>query len=186
MKSFALAGLLVGSLVGGCVRTTPYQRVTKTWTRETELNGSYQLVLHVAAVYKSEEWRSAYAEKDATARGLAGAARDQRIAQARADAAGPIEIEVLFTTWDRKENDLDRGKKSSWRVRMLDAAGSEVEPMDVVKDKRPLSVLRSEFPAMGDFATAYVVRFPRPTDPRDLRLRVSSERGGVEVAWASH
>jgi hypothetical protein len=35
---------------------------------------------------------------------------------------------------------------------------------------------------MGDFATAYVVRFQRK-ELRNLRLRVSSARGGVEVEW---
>jgi len=178
----ALALLVL--VVTGCVGGTPYQRVTREWTRKTELSGSYQQVLSLAAVYKSPEWRLAHATKEADDRGLTGAARDQYLAQARADAAGPIEIELLVTTWDRRENNLDRGKKSNWRVRLLDPGGAEIEPMEVVRDKRPLNILRSEFPAMGDFATAYVARFPRPTQPHDLRLRLSSERGGVEVAWA--
>ncbi|MBA2542368.1 MAG: hypothetical protein H0V17_22190 [Deltaproteobacteria bacterium] len=169
-------------LLLGCVGQTPYQRVTNEWTRQTRLDGSYQQVLQLAAVYKSEAWRLAHAEKEANARGLAGAARDQHLAQARADAAGPIEIEMLVSTWDRRENDLDRGKKSIWRVRMLEG-GAEVEPIEILKDKRPILTLRSEFPAMGDFATAYVVRFKRPPSAGEIRVRMSSERGGVEVAW---
>ena len=47
--------------------------------------------------------------------------------------------------------------------------------------KGPLLVLRAEYPAMGDFATAYIVRFKRPATALDqLRLRMSGERGGVE------
>jgi hypothetical protein len=180
MKLVVLLTLLLGLL--GCVSQTPYQRVTNEWTRQTRLDGSYQQVLQLAAVYKSEAWRLAHAEKDAAARGLTGAARDQRLAQAKADAAGPIEIEMLVSTWDRRENDLDRGAKSVWRVRMLEG-GAEVEPIEILKDKRPLLVLRAEFPAMGDFATAYIVRFKRPTTPGDIRVRMSGERGGVEVAW---
>jgi len=168
--------------LGACMNQ--YERVTNDWTRKTTLQTPYQQVLQVVAVYKSAEWRTAHAEKDAHDRGLTGAARDQTLAQARADAAGPLEIELLVTTWDRRENDLDRGKRSSWRVRLLDPSGTEIEPMEILKDKRPLNVVRSEFPAMTDFATAYVVRFPRPAQPVPLRLRVSSERGGVEVAWA--
>ena len=166
----------------GCVSQTPYQRVTNDWTRQTRLDGAYQQVLQLAAIYKSEAWRVAHAEKQADARGLAGAARDQHLAQARADAAGPIEIEMLVSTWDRRENDLDRGKRSIWRVRMLEN-GAEVEPIEILKDKRPLLTLRSEYPAMGDFATAYIVRFKRPTSASAIRVRMSSERGGVEVAW---
>jgi hypothetical protein len=70
-----------------------------------------------------------------------------------------------------------------WRVRLLDEAGAEIEPLEIVKDKRPQLVLRSEFPAMGDFATAYIAKFPRKTEPANIRLRMSSERGGVEVSW---
>jgi hypothetical protein len=178
MRALALALLLAA-----CVGPSPYQRVTNQWTRTTELQAQYQQILKVSAVYKSAEWRVAHAEKEADARGLSGAARDQFVAQARADGGGPVEFELIVTTWDRRENDLDRGKKASWRVRMLDPSGNEIEPLEILKDKRPYLVIRSEFPSMADFATAYVVRFPRPADTRDLRLRVSSERGGVEVAW---
>ncbi len=178
-----LAVLFVVGVLG-CVGPSPYQRTTNEWTRQTKLEGGYQQVLALAAVYKSPAWRTAHAEKDAASRGLSGDARNQRLAQAQAEAAGPIEIELLVTTWDRRENDLERGKKSVWRIRMLDAAGGEIEPLELIKDKRPMLVLRAEYPAMGDFATAYVVRFKRPTTPLDqLRLRMSGERGGVEVAW---
>lgn len=179
-----LVPVVVALALVGCVGPTPYQRTTNAWTRQTKLDAGYQQVLQLAAVYKSSAWRAAHAEKDADARGLTGDARTQRLAQAQADAAGPLEFELLVTTWDRRENDLDRGKKSVWRVRMLDDAGTEIEPIELVKDKRPMLTVRAEYPAMGDFATAYVVRFKRPTTPAaQLRLRVSSERGGVEVAW---
>ncbi|MBS1119244.1 MAG: hypothetical protein H6Q90_1472 [Deltaproteobacteria bacterium] len=182
-QSLALVVVMVG-ITTACTGQSPYQRVTSEWTKTTSLHHSYQDVLELAATFKSPEWRTAYAIKDAEARGLSGPAREQRLAQAQADAAGPLEIELLVTTWDRRENDLDRGKKSVWRVRMLDDAGAEIEPLEVIKDKRPMFVLRAEFPALGDFATAYVARFPRPAQPpRALRIRVSSERGGVQLEW---
>jgi len=173
---------LVLVVLVACVGPTPYQQVTGTWTRTKVLEAGYQQILKVSATFKSAEWRTAHAEKEAAERGLTGAARDQLLAQARADAAGPLEVELIMTTWDRRENDLDRGDKAAWRVRLFDDAGNEVKPLEVRKDKRPYLVIRSEFPAMADFATAYIVRFP-PSAARDLRLRVSSERGGVEVAW---
>lgn len=166
-----------------------YYDVTEKWTRKTNLRAQYQEALELAATFKSPEWRAAHAEKDADARGLVGEARAQRIAQARADAAGPYEFQLMVTTWDRRENDLDRGKKSVWRVRLLDEQGMEIEPLEIIRDKRPGFIIRSEFPAFGDFATAYVVRFPR-TKPilgrgvKQLRMRMSSERGGVQLVWA--
>jgi hypothetical protein len=165
-----------------------YLDVTEDWTRTSTLRGQYQEVLEVAATLKSPEWRAAHAARDAEHRGLVGAARDQRIAQAKADAAGPFEFQLMVTTWDRRENDLDRGQKSTWRVRLLDANGNEIEPLEIIKDRRPAFVVRTEFPAFGDFAQAYILRFPREANVlgpnvKQVRLRVSGERGGLEVSW---
>jgi hypothetical protein len=165
-----------------------YRDVTERWTRQARMRGPYQEALEVAATFKSPEWRAARAEKDADARGLEGQARAQRAGQARAEAAGPYEFQLMIVTWDRRESDLDRGAKSVWRVRMLDEQGFEIEPLEIIKDKRPPFIIREEFPAFGDFATAYLVRFPR-TKPllgpevRQLHMRVSSSRGGVSLIW---
>ena len=110
------------------------------------------------------------------------------MAQAQAEMAGPYEVELLVTTWDRRENDLDRGKKSIWRVVLVDDQDNEIEPLEIVKDKRPSFTLRADYPAFGDFATAYVARFPRDKvvlgpDVKRIRLRMSSVRGGVELEW---
>lgn len=165
-----------------------YDAVTERWTRQARMRGTYQEALELAATFKSPEWRAARAEKDADARGLGGEARRQRLEQARAEAAGPYELELMIVTWDRRESDLDRGEKSVWRVRMLDEQGFEIEPLEIVKDKRPPYIVREEFPAFGDFATAYVVRFPRQKPllgpgVRQLHLRLSSSRGGVSLIW---
>ena len=80
----------------------------------------------------------------------------------------------MVTTWDRRENDLDRGKKSVWRVVLVDEHGHEIEPLEIVKDKRPTFTVRAEFPALGDFATPYIARFPR-TPPLSVR---ASRRSG--------
>lgn len=167
-----------------------YEDVTDEWTRKTILRGQYQEVLELAATFKSPAWRAAAAAKDAKLRGLGTAAADARMAQARAEAAGPYEFELMVTTWDRRENDLDRGKKSIWRVVVLDEQGNEIEPLEIVKDKRPAFAIRAEFPAFGDFATAYVVRFARTPallgpNVKKLRLRMSSVRGAAEIVWAT-
>lgn len=169
-------------------RAGDYDDVTRAWTRRAKMRTHYQEALDVSATFKSPEWRAAYAARDAELRGLRGPARDVRMTQARAEAEGPYEIELLVTTWDRRENDLDRGKRSVWRVRMLDEQGMEIEPLEIVKDKRPAFVLRSEFPDFGDFATAYIVRFPREKallgpGVRRLRLHMSNSRGGVQLEW---
>ncbi len=199
------AALLVSIVLAACGAAEPRVRLTDdwptstgddygdvvdTWTRKAVLRGAYQEVLELAATLKSPEWRLAHATRDATYRGLEGDARAQRLAQAQAEASGPYEIELMVTTWDRRENDLDRGKRSVWRVVLLDDKGHEIEPLEIVKDKRPSFVLRAEFPALGDFAQAYVARFPREAKVlgpgvKRVRLRMSSERGGIEVSWSA-
>jgi len=165
-----------------------YEDITEDWTRKATLRGSYQEVVELAATLKSPEWRAAHAARDADHRGLTGAARAQRLAQAQAESDGPFEMELMVSTWDRRENDLDRGKRASWRVMLLDANGMEIAPLEIVKDRRPAYVIRTEFPAFGDFAQPYIVRFPREANVlgpnvKQVRLRLSSERGGVEVTW---
>ncbi|NVB79497.1 MAG: hypothetical protein HOV81_13965 [Kofleriaceae bacterium] len=167
-----------------------YGDVTDTWTRRQSLAGQYQEVLELAATFKSPEWRAVHAARDIEYRKLNGAARDQVFSMAHAEMSGPYEIELLVTTWDRRENDLDRGKKSVWRVVLVDEQGNEIEPLEIVKDKRPTFTIRADFPAYGDFATAYIARFPRSTpllgpNAKLLRLRMSGTRGGVELAWSA-
>jgi hypothetical protein len=194
--------LVVLAVVSACAAAKPPVRLTEDWpacggdyeatteayTRRTTLRGQYQEVLHLAATLKSPDWRAAHAARDADHRGLTADARTQTCAQAQAEAAGPYEIELMVTTWDRRENDLDRGKKSVWRVVLVDDSGKEVEPLEIVKDKRPIFTVRAEFAGFGDFASAYVARFPREAallgaGVHAVRLRMSSERGAVELAW---
>lgn len=198
MRSLAVLAFVLGC--GGAtqvrldegwpVQAPDYEDTTSAWTRHTTMRGEFQEAASLDAVFKSPDWRAAHAARDAEHRGLTGPARDAVLAQAQADMAGPYEVELIFTTWDRKENDLDRGKRSVWRVVLVDEQGQEIAPIEIVKDKRPVYVLRAEFPSFGDFATAYVARFPRTTpvlgaSVRALRLRMSNERGGLEVAWAA-
>jgi len=167
-----------------------YDDVVDDWTRKAQLRGEYQEVCELVATLKSSEWRASHAVHDAEIRGLTGDARAKHVEQSRADVAGPYELEVMVTTWDRRENDLDRGKKSVWRVVLIDEKGEEIEPLEIVKDRRPVYVVRAEFPALGEFATPYIARFPRtasifgPT-AKQIRLRMSSPRGGLEVQWTA-
>jgi len=202
VRPYALLALL--ALCAACAVTNPsvhltedwpssvrsYDTVVRDWTRKAQLHANYQEACERVATFKSAEWRAAHAAYEADNRGLTGDARAKHIAQARADVAGPYELEVMVTTWDRRENDLDRGKKSVWRVVLIDEHGQEIEPLEIVRDRRPAFVVRAEFPLLGEFAVPYIARFPRTTpilgpNARQVRLRMSSTRGGVEIAWTA-
>jgi hypothetical protein len=119
---------------------------------------------------------------------MSDAAAGELVAQEQAALADHYEVELLVTTWERRENDLDRGKRSVWNVRLVDDDGTELAPTEIVRDKRPREVLLADVPAFGDFAVAYIARFPRTTDlfrpgARHVKLHMWSPRGGVELAW---
>lgn len=167
-----------------------YASVTEAWTRTTSFRDQYQEALRLSAIFKSPAWREAHAVKAADARQLVGDARAQVIAQAKADMAGPYELELLLTTWDRRENDLDRGVKAAWHVVLVDETDHEIAPLEIVRDKRPPFIVHAEFPALEDFAVPYIARFPRTTPVlgdgvHRVRLRISSERGGAQVEWTA-
>jgi len=167
-----------------------YDATTKSWTVYGELGDVYQEIISVYAVFKSPQWRAARGNRDAYFRGLEGEAREQIMVQARAETMGPYEVELLVTTWERRENDLDKGDRSVWKVRLIDEAGNEIKPLEIVKDKRPAFTIRSDYPSFGDFATAYIVRFPRDKallgdGVKRLRMRISSVRGFLAMEWTA-
>ena len=199
-----MRALLLGLVLVGCgaaipkrelcgtwpATATDYEATTEAWTSKARIADVYQEILEIAVVFKSPQWRAAYANRDAYFRKLEGPAREARMAQAKAETAGPYEVALLVTTWDRRENDLDRGEKSIWRVALIDEAGNEIKPLEIVKDKRPAFTVRTDYPAYGDFATAYTARFPRDTElfgpgAKRIRLRMTGVRGGVEVTWSA-
>jgi hypothetical protein len=200
--ALALVGAL-GLAVAGCATTPPvtlsdrwperagdYDDVNQTWTRTAKLRGSYQQALEVHATLRSPEWRAAHAGREASIRKLDAAARDALFAEARTAAAGDYEVALVVTTYDRSENDLHRGERSVWRLALVDDAGVETAPLKVVRDRRPLEILRAELPILGDFAEVYVATFPRTAAVlRDgahrVALKMWSVKGGVELVWTS-
>lgn len=168
-----------------------YAAVVRDWTRHGQLDRDYQQVISVEATFKSPAWRAAYVARDAKARGLDAGATQQLLAEHRAVAAKSYEIELVVTTWDRRENELAR-PDPVWRVTLIDDQGRSLLPARIVRDKRPKHILRGEFPTIGDFAEAYVAAFDIPADRpvlapgvKHVRLRLASERGSVELSWAA-
>lgn len=167
-----------------------YDDVTAAWTRRDEIRRDYQQVAEVFVTFKSPVWRAAWVERRARRGLLSEQARAELLAtEQRADAEA-WEVEIVLTTWDRKENDLDRGDRSVWRVVLVDADGGEILPTEIKRDRRPQNIIRSEFPGFGDFSEAYVARFPKTArvfgdGVEQVGVRLSSTRGGMELIWKS-
>ncbi len=167
-----------------------YDAMTRAWTRRGQIRKDYQQVAEVFATFKSPEWRVAWVERRAARGMMTDAARAELLASEQTAESEAWEVEIVMTTWDKKENDLDRGDRSVWRVSLVDADGNEVLPIEILRDRRPANIIRSEFPGFGDFSEAYIARFPK--DARvlgagvsEIGLRLSSTRGGIALTWKS-
>jgi hypothetical protein len=198
------AGLAVVAMLAGCPKpvaapvldgTWPaaagtYETVTASYTRDASIERDYQLVAKAHATLLAPPWRAAWI-RSRTERGKLGAEgrAELEAAQHQADESA-WEIEIVLSTWDRDENDLDRGEKSIWRVVMIDPDGHEVAPIEIVRDRRPDDTVRTEFPAYDSFSRAYLVRFPKTAKllgpgVTKVGLRLSSARGGMEMYWTA-
>jgi hypothetical protein len=197
-----LAVLVAAIVLGGCPKpaarpvldgTWPataadYSATSATWTRGAEIEDSYQLVARVHATLLSPAWRAAMIERRVRVGKLGDDGRAELEAAQRAADEAAWEVEIVMSTWDRRENDLDRGERSVWRLVLVDADGHDVSPIEIVRDKRPDDMIRAEFPSFDDFSRAYIARFPRTARilaPGTTRvgMRMSSARGGLELFW---
>jgi hypothetical protein len=170
-------------------RASDYDDAYRAWTRHGKIRDDYEQVLDLYATFKAPAWRAARVARLADKQGLSPDARQRLQAeQVKAAEEEPYEVQLLVTTHDHRENDLNRGESSIWRLVLIDDRGNEVEPIEIKRDRRPLEVLRAEYPDMGDFATAYIVRFPRTIevlrpDATRFSLKMASARGAVSLAW---
>jgi hypothetical protein len=169
-------------------RVARFDEVTSTWTSTVKMRNGYEESLTLQATLKSPEWRAARVARDVGYAHMSDAAATDLVAKEQAQLADHYEVELLVTTWERRENDLDRGERSVWRVALVDDDGTELPAIEIVRDKRPREILLADFPEFGDFAVAYVAKFPKKTDlfragTRQVRLHMWSPRGGVELAW---
>ena len=167
-----------------------YRAVHEQWTRDDGRRSYESMIFHVYATFKSPAWRAAHASYLADRQKMSNASRAALLAQTRqASETEPYEVHILLTTQDRRENDLTRGKRSVWRLVLVDQNGTEIEPISVQRDRRPRDVIKAEYPDFDDFAEPYVARFPRditllgPGIER-FSLKLGSTRGGVELIWS--
>ena len=165
-----------------------YDDETAAWTRSGELHANFQQVAKLHALIKSPSWRAAWVARRAQRGRLSDAARAELMAAQQQADQEALEVVLVVTTWDRSENDLDRGGRSVWRIALVDADGNEVLPTEIKRDRRPEMVLRAEYEGVDDFARVYVAKFPRAThiygdEVQKVGLRMSSPRGGIELTW---
>jgi hypothetical protein len=168
--------------------TPSFDQVTRAWTRGDKDIRDFDSVLEVQATFKSPEWRVAYVEMLASRLKLPAEERAKLLDEQRQQAAEFHEFEVLMSTYVSRENDLQRGPKSIWRVILSDDQGNEVTPASIARDRTALEVIREIYPVVPDFSQAYIVKFPttiellRP-NASAFSLRIGGSRGAVALEW---
>jgi len=169
-----------------------YERVTQAWTRHDRvtqgLSAGVETVMEVSATFKSPQWRAAHARFAAKARKLPKPEADALLQVQKEEAELGYEVQILFSTYDRRANDLQKNLRSTWRVSLADDQGNEVRPTTIRRDRRPRSEIRAEYEFLGDFHVPYVAVFPKSIDllrpdAKKFTLRIASSRGGVELVW---
>lgn len=165
-----------------------YHAETRALTRRDSDRADMNLMVEAVATLKTPSWRAAYVEFRAAREGLSRQGRQALYDAEKQAAQAAHEVELLFTTYDQRSNDLSKGKRSVWRLTLVGEDGREVAPIEVVRDRRPRAEIKAYFPELGDFAEPYVARFPATADlfgdgDRRVVLRVASAQGSVELVW---
>lgn len=173
-----------------------YREVTRKWTRSSrtiegpdQRGRTFEQTLEVVATFKSPEWRAAYVKSRAGHHKLPPGEVAALTASEKADAAQNYEVMLLVSTYDRRLNELQKGKRSVWRVALVDGAGTEILASEIRRDRRPRSEIAAEFPDLDDFHQPYIARFPRTVDllrpgVHRFSLKVTSAQTGVELVWS--
>lgn len=174
-------------------RAPDLAETTAAWTRADKVVSGFdehkELIAEVHATFKSPAWRTALIERNGERGKLTRAEIDAQLEAAKKAAAEHHEFILLLTTHDRRLNDLTKGDRSVWSLRLRDSSGAEVAPTEVKKDRRPRAEIATELPHLGDFDQIYLVKFPgaHPILGNGDRfsLKMWSGRGAIELEWAA-
>ncbi len=167
-----------------------YRDETAIWTRSGNVRNGYREVLRADATLAAPPWQVARVARTAALHGDDAAARDARLDAVRSADAETVLVYLAVATWDRRENNFDRGARASWTALLIASDGARLAATKIERDKRPRPVLRAEFPHLEDFAEVYTLTFPRPASlfgpsVADVRLRLIGAEGAVELTWAA-
>lgn len=170
--------------------TSSFEQVTRKWTRGDKVVRDFDSVIEVRATYKSPEWRAAYVDMLAARMHLSAEERAKLLDEQKQQAAAFHEFELLVSTYVSRDNDLQKGDRSIWRVALADDQGNESTPAEIQRDRTPREAIRELYPVIPDFSQAYVARFPTSIEilrpgASEFSLRVGGARGSLKLVWRS-
>lgn len=167
-----------------------YKRVFKNWTRKTTIYQLFDTHLIVIALYKSHEFREAYAQEKSRAFQLSDEDRKRLIADEKLqEEAG---YEFLFCAYTPKMgyNDLD-SPNSSFKMWLIDYQGHRIQPGRIEPIRLPKSADLMFYPFVNEWSYYYRVLFPKTNEAGQsvdlskgkIRLVLTGPEGRGELNW---
>ena len=161
--------LLLGVLLAGC-RTLPfpdphlegeYGQTLKKWTRSVALYSGLETRAFVRVVYLSPQFVAAQAKLISTMRAEMPDQAAETLARLREENRQPTFFAIAYIP-DRTANDWNE-PMSVWRI-ALNLGMGERPPDRIVRFERPFNAeLRSLYPYLDEYSTAYLIRFADPS-----------------------
>lgn len=173
--------------------STDYEDVYRRWTRsEDDFAWSRMTdILHVTATFESWEFRWAYVVRYAHDYSIDTSAREEMLRATLADSQESHRFFVTLAGERIRETQLT-GRRSAWRVILVDDDGHQTEPIGIEFVRRPTAVEEVYFPSVHPQRNTFRIVFPArrldgtpsiPPDARTVRLRFTGARGRVDLVW---
>ena len=203
MRTFALALVLVSSACGvpqvsleagpRTFTSTDYETIYDRWTRSQDDFAWSRMtdILHATATFESWEFRWAYVVRYAHDYSIDTSAREEMLRATLADAQAQHRFFVTLAGERIRETQLT-GRRSAWRVILVDDDGHQTEPIGIEFVRRPTAVEEVYFPSVHPQRNTFRIVFPAtrldgtpsiPPDARTVRLRFTGARGQVDLVW---
>jgi hypothetical protein len=166
-----------------------YQEVLGRYSRHAELfagvEGGEDTRMFSAATYQSQPFREARVERVGAFRVEPRGVIDAKLATERDEAEHFDDFYLGINMVDYRYDDFDK-HNSMWRIALV-GDGVEQTPVLVQRQGRSTLDVRSLYPYMGDFWTAYRIRFDKLSQGRGehLTLRLASSLGRIEMTFPS-
>jgi hypothetical protein len=152
-------------------------------TRAGKLYDGLSTNAFIRAIYQPRSVRDARVARVAAWKALSVDETERLLVAERDDAARHEEFLVLLFTPDLTANDLD-ARNSVWRLALVVQGAPDVLP-EHIEQVRADSMLRTLYPAIGDFDVVYRVRFPRQQElaGKAFVLRLAGAQGRLDLQY---
>jgi hypothetical protein len=168
-----------------------YAATLKRWTRHGHVIADFDEAMQASATLRSPEFRSAYASRFIRDYQVVPDSQERVRGEIMSDGADSFEFHVETATHDYDINDLTSAK-TVWRITLINDAGREVKPREIIvsKDKRQVDYVF--YPYATIFSRGWRLRFPRAlgdgtplvgADAKSLTLRIAGPVGVVNLVW---